>query len=182
MRAKPGFEPDSYEPQRKYDDSPSCLWMLILTVGGYFVFSAINRVGSGYGSTLDKFICYGLLICVGILFALNPYFEKQEKKKLQKTRQEWKRTCKSTEVAIVSRHYSPGGSYEDEYGIPHSSRPSYHLDLEMNADQRAVVPQLLTKVTVYVHQSVYAQLQNRNTVRIYYKLEAPMTFLLEEEF
>ena len=180
MRVKPGFEPDSYEAQHKGDNSPSCLVMLIVAIGGYFVCSAVNRVLAGYGNTLDKFICYGLLICLVLLFAINPYFVKQEKKKLQKARQEWKRTCKSVEVAILNRHHYPGGTNDDEYGIPHSSHPSYHLNLELSADQKAIAPNQIA-AWVEVKMIIYAQLQERSTVRIYYKPEAPFTFLLEEE-
>lgn len=180
MRIKPGFEPDSNESQNKYSDSPGCIFLILLSIGGYFVFLAISRVTSASGSTLDQIICYGTLICVVILFALSPYFTKRERKKLQKAQQDWKNSCRSTEVSIVDRRYFPGGTWEDEYGIPHSSSPSYHLTLEVSADQKNIAPDQ-TRMFVVVRQPVYEQLQDRQTVRIYYQPEKPTTFLLEQE-
>lgn len=181
MRRKPSFEPDSYEAQHPKEESPSCFLMLLITVIGYFIFSALSRTTlSGFANKSDQFICYGTLIGIAVLFVLASRQEKQDKQKLKEARQEWKRTCKSAEVAILNHRYYAGGTTEDEYGIPHSSHASYHLDLELSADQKDIAP-IPTMVSVDVRMPVYAQLQNRNTVRIYYKPEAPFTFLLEEE-
>jgi len=95
-------------------------------------------------------------------------------------KQEWKRTSKAAEVAIMDRSFYGGGTYEDEYGIPHTARAHYHLDLEMNADQRAVLPSD-TVVSIKVSNSVYIKLEKQNSVRIYYKPESPLTFMPEEE-
>ena len=154
--------------------------MILVTVIGYFVFLAITRVTSGNGSKLDHYICYGTLAGFVVILILGVLDTKKDKKALAAKRQNWKDTCKSGEVAIVNRHYYPGGTNEDENGIPHTSRASYHLDLEMNADQRAAAPDRKV-LYVEVSGSVYGKLLERNTVRIYYKPEAPLTFLLEEE-
>ena len=50
----------------------------------------------------------------------------------------------------------------------------------MNADQRAVAPNQ-TVVSVDVDAYVYEKLEKCDTVRIYYKPESPMIFLLKEE-
>ena len=90
--------------------------------------------------------------------------------------------CVFADVPIVDRHHSPGGTYEIGYypGEYRHYGPSYHLDLEMTDDQRAVASNQ-TVVGVGVPGKVYDMLQNRNTVRIYYERENPLTFLLEEE-
>jgi hypothetical protein len=180
MRVQPEFEQGSKQVPPKAGDSPGCLLLLVLTVGGYFALSAINRAMAGSGSPLDKSICYGLLACLVILFALSPYFSKQEKKKYLAARQAWVRSSVAVEVSILDRRHFPGSSWEDGYEIPHHSSPSYHLDLETSPDQKAAHPNL-TQVSVEVQEPVYTRLQDRRTVRIYYKPEAPFTFLLEEE-
>jgi hypothetical protein len=132
-------------------------------------------------------------------------------------KQEWKKGCVSAEVTIVSREHYPGGTYEDEYGISHHSRPHYRLKLKINAVQKAVAPNqmivemgrskwlirsrdqmggvsrianptysiysnlLPTIVSVDVHENIYTKLEKCDAVRIYYKPESPLTFLLEEE-
>lgn len=180
MRTRPGIGPDTLKSRTPDQDSPGCIVMILVAVIGYFVLLAITRVTSGSGSRLDHIVCYATLIGLVILFAMVPILDNQEKKKLREERQHWKDTCKSAEAAILDRSSYPGGSYEDEYGIPHYSRASYHLDLEMNSDQRAVSPNL-TRIRVDVYANIYEKLKDRNTVRIYYKPEAPMVFLLEEE-
>jgi len=183
MRVKPGFEPDSYQAQHPEDESPSCFLMLLIMVIGYFIFSAISRTTlSGFAGTSDQFICYGTLLGVAILYIQAKRQEKQDKQKLHEARQEWRRTCKSDEAAIVSREASSGGTYEDGYypGEWHHHSPSYRLGLKMNADQGAVKPNQ-TIVGVKVSKAVYDCLENRDTVRIYYRPEEPFTYLLEEE-
>ena len=180
MRVQPDFKRGSTQTQQKADDSPSCLLLLVLSVGGYIALSAINRVMAGDGSPLDKVFCYGLLGCLILLFALSPYFNKQEKKKYQAARQAWVRSCITAELPILDRRHFPGSSWEDEYEYPHYSSPSYHLDLEPSPHQKAAHPDS-TRVSVQVQEPVYTRLLDRQTVRIYYKPEAPFTFLLEEE-
>jgi hypothetical protein len=180
MRSKPAFKPDSSRIQNKEHDSAGCLWMFFAAVGGYFVLVAINRVLSGHGNRLDHMICYGVLIGLVILVILAILQEDQDKKKLREAQQEWKRTCKSVEVAVVNREYYPGGSWEDEYGIPHSSHSRYHLYLELIAEQRALFPNLQS-VSVTVDASIYSKIADRSVVRVCYEPDSPMTFLLEEE-
>jgi hypothetical protein len=184
MRSKPAFNPDSSRRHSKENDSAGCLWgclwTCIATVGGYHVFTAIDRVWSGHGSQLDHMICYGVLIGFVMLVILARIMEHRDKKKLRVAQQEWKRTGKSVEVAIVNRSHYPGGSWEDQYGIPHNSRPSYHLSLELTAEQRALYPNLQS-VRVTVDASTYSKTEDRDVVRVYYQPDSPMTFMLEEE-
>jgi hypothetical protein len=177
MRTKPIFgkkEADS-------NQSPGCIWMLVLAVVGYWVFSAITRVTSGLGSRLDKIICYGTLAGFVIFLIFAAWQAGRDRAALEVEKQNWKNACRCAEVAILSRTYYPGSSYEDGYGIPHSSHASYRLVLEPNDDQRAVAPHI-KQLGVDVYGPVYEKLENRNTVRIYYQPESPLTFLLEEEF
>ncbi|MBI5565798.1 MAG: hypothetical protein HY870_12960 [Chloroflexi bacterium] len=175
MRSKPAFKPDSSQY-----DSPSCLWMFIVAVGGYFAFGAINRVLSGYGNRLDHLICYGVLIGFVILVILAKRQTDRDTKKLREAHHEWKYTCRSAEVSIINRQHYPGGSWEDGYGIPHSSHPSYHLNLELTAEQRVLFPNLQS-VRVDVNEDIYSKLIDRNVVRVYYQPDSPMIFLMEEE-
>ncbi len=181
MRTVPNFgKKDSSERQTRNNDYWGCIWFPFVIIGGYIVSSAIARVNSHTGNWIDQIICYGTLICIVTLFALGGWAQKKEEKRLFEARQEWKRTCKSVEVAIMSRQSSAGGSYFDDYGDYHSNRPFHHLDLEPTTDQKATNPNF-TVVTVNVYQGVYEKLEKRNMVRIYYKPEKPMIFLLEEE-
>lgn len=181
MRSKPEFKSGSATSQAKDSSLGGCLWMLIVVVGGYFVVTAINRVLSGYGNRNDYLVCYGGLIGFVILLILAKRQGDQEKIRLRAAQQEWKSACKSNEVAIVNRRYFPAASWEDEYGIPHSSRASYHLDLEATAEQRRALYPNLQSVSVEVNESIYSKLIEQNLVRIYYQPEKPMTFLLEAE-
>ncbi len=179
MRRKPDFKPDSSQKPNKENDSLSCLWMFFVLVGGYFVITAINRVLSGNGNILDHMICYGVLIGFVILVILAKREEDQDKKKLREAQQDWKHTCRSAEVAIVNREYC-SGTWEDEYGIIHSSRYGCKLNLELTAEQRVLFPNLQS-VRVTVDENIYSKLIDRYVVRIYYKPDSPMDFLLEEE-
>ena len=181
MRTEPNFsKKDSSEGQTKNSDDWGCVWLPLVIAIGYIFSSAIARVNSHTGSWLDQVICYGTLICVVAMFILGDWAQKKEKKRLHEARQKWKRTCKSAEVAIVRRYGYPGGSYEDEYGIPHTTRANYHLDIALGADQMAVSPNQ-TIMQVKVTSNIFEKLEKRDTVRIYYEPESPLEFLLEEE-
>jgi hypothetical protein len=104
----------------------------------------------------------------------------QENERLQEEWQRWKSACKSAEVAIVSRQSASYESYFDGYGDLHNGKSSYSMDLETTADQKAVNPNLPV-ISVKVYSDIYEMLQDRKTVYIYYKPEAPMMFLFEEE-
>jgi hypothetical protein len=180
MRNRPVFQPN---PPPNPDPNPGpggCLWALIVTIGGYFVFMAINRVLAGEASRTDPWVCSGALAGFVILVILALRQERREKKQRRAAKQAWTQACQSAEVAIVNRSYSPSSAWEDEYGIPHSSRASYHLALAPTAEQGAFYPNL-PAVSVDVYADTYTKLLDRNAVRIYYQPEAPMTFLLEEE-
>jgi hypothetical protein len=181
MRTKPNFsKKDSPEGQTRNNDTWGCTWLALLIAVGYIVSSAVARVNSHTGSWLDQVICYGTLISIVTTFIVGDWAQKREKKKLHEAQQEWKRGCKSAEVAIVNRYGYDGGSYEDEYGIPHTTRPNYHLNIELGADQKAISPNQTT-VQVNVYSNVFQKLEKRDTVRIYYEPESPLEFLLEEE-
>jgi hypothetical protein len=166
----------------KEDDTENLVKSIAIVLLVYNVFAAILRAMSGNGSKLDNFICATTPICLIILYVWYSRKTKQDDKNLQAERQEWKNACNSVEVAIVNRRCSRGGVYEDGYypGEFHTIRSYYHLDLETNAEQRAVNLNQ-TVVGVEVGQGIYDCLEKHNTVRIYYKPESPMTFLLEEE-
>jgi hypothetical protein len=125
--------------------------------------------------------------------------------------------CVSAKVTIVSREHYSGGTYEDEYGVTHHTRPRYRLKLKMYTGQKVVDPNqmivevgrskwlirsrdqmggvsrianptysiysnlLPTIVSVDVYENIYTKLEKCDTVRIYYKPESPLTFLLEDE-
>jgi hypothetical protein len=180
MRSKPAFNLNSSRSQNEEHDSAGCFWMFFAAIGGYFVLVAISRVSSGHGNRLDHVICYGVLIGLVILVILAILQEDQDKKKLRQAQQEWKRTCESVEVAVVNREYYPGGSWEDEYGIPHSSHSRHQLYLELTAEQRVLFPNLQS-VRVTVDASIYSKIAARSVVRVYYQPDSPMTFLLDEE-
>jgi hypothetical protein len=181
MREKPDFgKKDFFEAQVKNTESPCCIWIPFIAIIGYIVFTAINRVISGYGNKLDQIICCGTLIGFVIMCILGIRDMNRDKEALKSEKYKWRKGCTIAEVAILSRHGYPGGTYEDGYGDIHSSRSYYHLDLETNADQRTVAPNQ-TVVSVNVDEYVYKMLEKCDTVRIYYKPESPMTFLLKEE-
>ena len=170
MRTKPAFEPDSIKAQPKNEDSSGCSAMAFITLIG--VLCSFGYLRGVFGDRLDQVICVGGLICIILAFALNTPVERMEKKRLQKERQQWKETCISNNVTIIDRHGFSGGSYEDEYGIPQRTRAYYSLTLRL--------PNQID-VNIDVSASVYAKLGQRDTVRIYYRPESPMTFMLEEE-
>jgi len=139
---------------------------------------AIFRVDSGQGNKLDHIICYGVLIGLVILVILE--ILQGDKAKLWKATREWKRECKSVEVAIVNREYYPNRLLEDEYGMPRPTHSICKLNLELTAEQRVLFPNL-PSVSVTVNEYIYLKIIDRNVVRVYYQAESPMTFLLEEE-
>lgn len=155
-------------PTKPGDDSSSCIWMPINLIIGYFVLSAIARVNSNRGSKLDQFICYGLLSIVVIMFIVS-WLEMRFEKKA------WMKICTVATVSILGRRER--GTWDD--GFRYHSFPC-RMELEMNADQRAVFPKE-TVVSIEVGDLLYEKLEKRQTVRIYYLPEAPMAFLLEGE-
>jgi hypothetical protein len=181
MREKPNFDKkDSFEPQNQSDGWWDWIQVLGICVVGYIVFSSIDRVISGHGERVDGIICSGTLACLAIIVIVVEKKKKKEKQRLHEAQQEWKCTCKSEEVAIVNRQSASYESYFDDYGDLHHGGSSHHLELEATADQKAVSPNL-TVVSVEVCSNIYEMLQDRKIVRIYYKPESPLEFLLEEE-
>jgi hypothetical protein len=174
-RTKPKFgKPEPRESQNK-DDPWGCILIPLVVVLSYFVLSAIVRYTSGSGRGLDQIICYGALIVFVIIMLLGAGDMIKESLAIDKEKQRWKKACRFTDVAIVKR--SPGGDWDDGYRF-HYAHP--RLELEMNVDQKAVSPNYTT-VSVEIWDSLYKKLETQNSVRIYYKPEAPLTFLLEEE-
>ena len=173
MRTKPSFGKKETVESRDKDDPWGCIRIPLTIVISYFVLKAIVRYTSGSGSNLDQVICYGaLLIFLSIMFLgfvqwINDGISEGKEK------QRWKNTCQSLEAAILSRSGNPGGSYDDEYGIPHRVRSHYHLTLRLPNQ---------AETRIDVSESVYAKLEQKDTVRIYYKPESPWIFMLEEEF
>jgi hypothetical protein len=180
MREKPNFDKKVFtNPQPKNDDW-SCVQTLWICVIGYIALSSIGRVLSGRGENIDGVIFPVTLVCVAIAVILVKRNKKKEEQRFHEAQEEWKRTCKSEEVAIVSRQSYGYESYFDDYGDYHHGGSSHHLELEATADQKAVIPNLMV-VNVEVYSNVYEKLEKRDTVRIYYKPETPLAFLLEDE-
>src|SRR6185436_17723213 len=124
------------ESPPKPGESIGCGKSLLLMIIAYIVLSAIGRVLNGSRDRFDQVICLGTLVCFAVLWSMdNKSIHKARLDRDAQTR-EWARACKEAQVAIVSRRYLPGGTSENDYGEVHSYRPYYHLDLEMNADQR----------------------------------------------
>ena len=176
-------QPTFRKPQNWFDNNTNFFTISVIIVLGYLVLEAITRTISGHGSNFDNLVCFSAPICLLIWYVCATRKNKQARKKIQEERLFWKAACKSVEVAIVDRRGSNGGVYEDGYypGEYHTFRSYHHLDLGINADQRAVSPSQ-TNVGLEVSREVYECLEKRDTVRIYYKPETPFTFLLEEEF
>jgi hypothetical protein len=152
------------------DDSRSWIWYLFHIV----IFLLIFRILSGTATVLEKNLCFGFAIVFSLLLFRNEFRENQQKEK-------WRAACTVAWLPILDRHSRSGGSYEDEYGIVHSSRSSYYLELEMNSDQRIVTPNEKV-VKVDVGGSIYNSLLGRETVCVYYQPNAPLAFLIAEEF
>jgi hypothetical protein len=163
---------NSSDDQTK-NDPWSCITIPLLTIAGYFVLSAIQRVTSGKGDRIDQFICYGTLIyfVVGLLLLFRD--QNRDAKVLKAQKQILKNSSRVEEAVIVNRHHQPGSSYEiNEYGDTRYKRPHYSLTLKLPNQTRA---------SVDVSERIYKKLENRNTVRIYYTPESPSTFMLDDE-
>lgn len=188
MRAKPIFgKKESVEPRDK-DDRWGCIQFPLIIVVSYFVLSAIVRYTSGSGNKLDQIICYGTLSIFVIIMLIGAIESAKESAAIEVEKQHWKNTCSFGDVVIASRDGYRGGTYEDEYGIPHTVRPHYRLTLKIPIQVPVRLHYGLTHklssqvdVNIDVSESIYTKLENRDTVRIYYKPESPLTFLLEEE-
>ena len=139
----------------------------------YFFFSGCVHIQLGTATKYD--LIFMVIIVIWGLLSIG-----QDSPEVREAKQKWKDTSTFADVTIVSRYYRPGADYEDEYGIPHHSRPTCRLELEMNSEQRAFAPDQ-TVVNIDVYERIYTKLENRNVVRIYYKPESPLTFALEEE-
>jgi hypothetical protein len=181
VRTKPNFgKADQMGSGPAGLEAGGCGQMFLMIVGGYYVISAIVNVTSDGGSTLDQFICYGALFGLVVLVILGVRDWFRENLAVEAEKEKWRKSCTSAEVAIVSRRHYPGGSTDDGYDI-HFFRAYHRLTLEMNADQKAAATNQ-TVLEVDVDGIVYEKLEKRQTVRIYYQPEVPLTFLLEEEF
>jgi hypothetical protein len=188
MRTKPIFGKKEPVESRDRDDPRGCFWLPLMIVVSYFVLSAIVRYTSGSGNKLDQGICYGSLLLLVIFLLVGVIGSAKESAAIEAEKKQWKNFCASAEVAIVSRDGYRGGSYEDEYGIPHYSRPHYRLTLKVPFQVSVRLYKTLTyksssqyDVVLDVSESIFKALENRDTVRIYYKPDSPLTFLLEDE-
>ena len=188
-RTKPEFgKPEPLESQKKSDNSAGCVLMPLVIIISFFVLSAIVRYTSGNGSKVDQTICYGTLIVFAIIMLLAARDTVRDNLAMDKRKQQWKKTCSFGDVVIASRDGYRGGTYEDEYSIPHTVRPHYRLTLKIPIQVPVRLHYGLTHklssqvdVNIDVSESIYKKLENRDTVRIYYKPESPLTFLLEDE-
>jgi hypothetical protein len=157
------------------DDALGCITMPFVIVAGYVVLSAIVRVTSNAGSRLDRAICWGTLaFCVIISIPCIRELVRDIEVRRAETKQ-WMSACTVAQVRIISRHESR--CWDDGHRF-HPYPP--WLELEMTATQRALSPGQTT-VHVDVSDHIYDKLARRDTVCIYYRPEAPLVFLLEEE-
>jgi hypothetical protein len=131
----------------------------------YFFFSGCVHIQLGTATKYD--LIFMVIIVIWGLLSIG-----QDSPEVKEAKQKWKDTSKFADVAIISRDHRPGGTYYDEYEIPHTARPRYSLTLQLPNQE---------DVNVDVSESVNKELENRDTVRIYYKPESPLTFALEEE-
>jgi len=181
MREKPNFDKKvNASPQPKKDGWWDWIQVLGICVVGYIVLSSMARVISGRGERIDSIICLAALICLAATVIVVERKKRKKKQRLHEAQQDWKDACKSEETVIMRREHYGYESYFDDYGDLHNGKSSYRLELEATADQKAVNPNL-TVVSVKVYSDIYKKLENHNTVRIYYKPESPLEFLLEEE-
>lgn len=157
------------------NDRWSCLTAPLFIVISYFVLSAITRVTTNSGTKLDQMVCYGALIIFVIIMIWGAYGTYRSNQNAAEERQNWKKGCKSAELTILNRYES--GGFDD--GYRYHTVPS-RLELEMNSDQIAFSPNS-SVVEVTVSDNILKSLKGRKTVRIYYKPETPLTFLLEDE-
>ena len=131
-RVKPKFgKPEPRESQNQSDGSIGCVLIPFITIISYFVLSAIVRYTSGSGSELDQTICYGALVVFVIVMLIGAGSMIKDGLAEDEKKQRWINACRIADVPIVDRYGYPGGTYEDEKGIPHTSRPRYRLTLRL---------------------------------------------------
>jgi hypothetical protein len=178
-RKKPEFgKTDSAQTRSESADDPmSCVLMPIGVVVSYFVLSAIAGVIFDSASKLDEIICYAALICFLVLMLRGVCSMYQDSRAKVAERARWAEGCTTAVLIIVGRQKAASW-WSDYYNRYLRVRNS--LRLEMNSDQKAALPNYKT-VDVEVSQRVYDRLEERNSVRIHYVPESPLTFLLEEE-
>jgi hypothetical protein len=164
-------------PAKPDDDSTGCGWMLLISVIFYFAFTAFERVTSGRGSQLDQVICSGTLIFLAIMMYIGHRDKQRANEAKADEQRRWLRRCKMASLPIVNRQDAV--SWWDDYNGRYQ-RLRNSLELEMNADQKAIAPHCTT-VRVEINQFVYDRLKERDAVSIYYQPETPLTFLLSEE-
>jgi len=177
FRKKPEIGGESPLMTRPEPEASSlgCIVTPLFLVISYFVLSAITRVTSNTGTKLDQAICYGTLISFVIICILGIRQENQKREVKKAEQQKWLKACSAAYVTIANRRDAT--TWDDGYRYHYAS---CRLELEMNSDQKRAFPSD-TIVSVEVGQSIYEKLEKRDTVRIYYKPESPLTFLLEEE-
>jgi hypothetical protein len=141
----------------------------------YFITRAFVAVESGTATSLDQVVCWGGFAGFLVLVVWNYVADAPNRKVKALEKEAWIKACTVAKVKILTRHER--GEFDDGYRF-HST--PCRLELEMNADQRAIAPNE-TAVTATVLDTVYKSLVKSDTVRIYYWREAPLTFLLEEE-
>ena len=129
----------------------------------------------GTATQLDQIVCWGAfaVLLVSIIWSFIADAPRRMAKASEKD--EWIRGCTVAQVKILNRFER--GEFDDGYRF--HSVPC-RLELEMNGDQKAFAPNETT-VNLKVLDSVFKNVAKKDTVRIYYRRSAPLTFLLEEE-
>jgi hypothetical protein len=174
-RKKPQIGKADPATRPQADDPAGCVWMLVAAVVAYFVLSSVSRVLFHIASKLDQLICDGALALFLVMLLVGIVFQMRDWNAKARAKTAWAGACIRAEVRIVGRRPAGGFEMYDRY-----HHVSAHVELEMNADQRALAP-LATSVSVDIPDTLYTRLADRDTVRIYYSPDAPLEFLLEEE-
>lgn len=183
FRQEPVIYKDDAKPVQPEKDVQrpgfGCIVSLFLFAIAYFITRSFTNIQAGNATTLDYFACWGSLIGFLVIlfwrYILNLPVQQAERRK----KKEWVDACIVSDVEIVDREYDAGGVVGDDYGFQYR-RSSASLDLRMNIDQLAAYPDHAI-VKVKVSEYIYRKLENRDSVKIYYQPENPLTFLLEEE-
>ncbi len=173
-RTKPVIIRKEYPAKAKPDDgSWGCVMIPVVIAGSYFVLMSMVKTVDKTANRLEQLICYAALVAFIVIMILGMRDWLQENQATLRAKKAWLKGCTVAQVKIVDRH---GGEWDDGYRF-HSS---WWLHLEMGPDQARVSPNATT-LTAQVDQFVYARLEKRDTVRIYYRRETPLAFFIEDE-
>jgi divalent metal cation (Fe/Co/Zn/Cd) transporter len=154
-----------------------CILEAVIFVIGSLIFAALDRISDSMGNKWRQVIYYGIGAIVVILVIRQIIIAYRKRQHKQTAKQHWKATSKTALVNIMAR--KGVSSWREKYANRYTYTANY-LDLKMTSDQQAASPSQET-IRVEVKPAILKRLKERNTVRIYYQPDSPLTFLLEEE-